>query len=124
MCVFVRARNCPCAYLSLCGIVLARFCRVRFYDSAVLSVQNCRERFCPVTGRNMSPLSGSKKSQARKQHEAGSRQSQLRLPGLLSTCFMLLSCLAFLRHRCWRLVPPKRRLTFTGLHGVMGDAVV
>jgi hypothetical protein len=45
VCLIVRARNYPCAYLSVCGIVRARFCRVRIYDSAVLSVRNCRVRF-------------------------------------------------------------------------------
>jgi hypothetical protein len=33
---------CPCVQLSVCVLI-----RVRIYDSAVLSVRNCRVRFCP-----------------------------------------------------------------------------
>jgi hypothetical protein len=51
----VKMHLYTCAYLFVCGIVRARFCRVRIYDSAVLSLRNCRVRFCPVT-IHMNPL--------------------------------------------------------------------
>jgi hypothetical protein len=37
----------------MCVFVRARFCRLRIYDSVVLSVQNCRVHFCPVTLREI-----------------------------------------------------------------------
>jgi hypothetical protein len=48
MCVFVRARNCPCAELSLRAFVACASMTMRF------CLRNCRERFCrlrfcPVT---------------------------------------------------------------------------
>jgi hypothetical protein len=47
------------------------------------------------------------------------------LSDLLAVYFMLISCSA--THRCirWRqYVPPKRELTFTGLHGVISQKIV
>jgi hypothetical protein len=43
---------------------------------------------------------------------------------MLATCFTLVSCLVFLRPWRWkRHVPPKRQLTFMGLHGVISQKI-
>jgi hypothetical protein len=42
----------------------------------------------------------------------------------LAICFMLVSCLAIIRHWRWkRHVPPKNRLIFNGLHGIISQKI-
>jgi hypothetical protein len=63
--------------------------------------------------KNMSPSSSGLNSKASKK-PAGSRQ-QAKLP--VSGWFLV--WLTFQPWRCGRYIPPKRRLTFNGLHGVL-----
>jgi hypothetical protein len=59
-------------------------------------------------------------------HHQGRKMSQVRNQRdcLLDTCFTLVPCLAYFRPWRWKWhLPPKRRLTFSALHGVISHKI-